>query len=518
MSIAPKLTTRLDSYLTVAMPRKSSAQTSNKQIPQENPSFPSLFSETFGTEIVKITAGEDESKRTFTVHKNILVSESKFFSAMFDSNFLESVTSSASFPENNPSAFEVLMEWIYYDSLKSIGLNRSHTEEEGWENMRKIITTLGLADKYCIDELADRCLTILDHRSGNYASCQLDLDMIAFIYSTTGPISMARKYAASELAKTISTTSVPNSRLRSNPSSFTALGISETCKQDRDILDDLFEAVTARPRPFGPTVGICRFHLHRKAVVCPYSEMDEAAAVYPKIGLYCGCGRSRYRIAVSASMNFGLVGNGRLYILNLTPNGIVAEQTYDTQDSLFDTAWSEAHENQVAVGCGDGSVKLFDISVPQFPVQSWQEHKREVFSVFWNLVAKDTFASSSWDGTIKIVLVTTSPSIHYHPPNPFLHLLHGIQPTLALHPLLRLLRLPPPHLRPAHPHLRRKPPRLLNPNPHTPPPRLTDPTRRLQPPTYRLPALRSPHPRLEQVPPQHHRHGGRRPHHPHIRH
>jgi peroxin-7 len=33
------------------------------------------------------------------------------------------------------------------------------------------------------------------------------------------------------------------------------------------------------------------------------------------------------RIAVSASMNFGLVGNGRLYILNLTPNGIVAEQT-----------------------------------------------------------------------------------------------------------------------------------------------------------------------------------------------
>lgn len=34
------------------------------------------------------------------------------------------------------------------------------------------------------------------------------------------------------------------------------------------------------------------------------------------------------RLAVSASMNFGLVGNGRLYILNLTPNGIVAEQTH----------------------------------------------------------------------------------------------------------------------------------------------------------------------------------------------
>jgi hypothetical protein len=32
------------------------------------------------------------------------------------------------------------------------------------------------------------------------------------------------------------------------------------------------------------------------------------------------------RIAVASSANFGLVGNGRLYILGLTPNGIVAEK------------------------------------------------------------------------------------------------------------------------------------------------------------------------------------------------
>ena len=29
------------------------------------------------------------------------------------------------------------------------------------------------------------------------------------------------------------------------------------------------------------------------------------------------------RLAVAASANFGLVGNGRLYVLELTPNGIV---------------------------------------------------------------------------------------------------------------------------------------------------------------------------------------------------
>jgi peroxin-7 len=82
---------------------------------------------------------------------------------------------------------------------------------------------------------------------------------------------------------------------------------------------------------------------------------------------------------------------------------IISNLRFDTQDSLYDTAWSEAHENQIVVACGDGSVKLFDISLQNYPVQSWHEHNREVYSVSWNLVSKDTFASSSWDGTVKIV-------------------------------------------------------------------------------------------------------------------
>lgn len=33
---------------------------------------------------------------------------------------------------------------------------------------------------------------------------------------------------------------------------------------------------------------------------------------------------------------------------------------FDTQDGLYDLAWSEIHENQIATGSGDGSVKLWD--------------------------------------------------------------------------------------------------------------------------------------------------------------
>ena len=85
---------------------------------------------------------------------------------------------------------------------------------------------------------------------------------------------------------------------------------------------------------------------------------------------------------------------------------------FETQDALYDLAWSEQHENQVAVACGDGAIKLFDIGLDQFPVQSWQEHNREVYGINWNLVTKDTFCSSSWDGTIKVVGLPESWSHH----------------------------------------------------------------------------------------------------------
>lgn len=74
------------------------------------------------------------------------------------------------------------------------------------------------------------------------------------------------------------------------------------------------------------------------------------------------------RLAVASSSNFGLVGNGRLYLLGLTPDGIIAEKTFDTQDGLFDLAWSELHEQQLVVASGDGSLKLFDAGLEVSPI------------------------------------------------------------------------------------------------------------------------------------------------------
>ena len=109
------------------------------------------------------------------------------------------------------------------------------------------------------------------------------------------------------------------------------------------------------------------------------------------------------KLAVATAANYGLVGNGRLYILNIEPNGAIVNQiSWETQDGLFDVCWSEIHENQVVGASGDGSIKLFDLTVGQFPVRNWHEHTKEVFSVNWNMVDKSTFVSSSWDGTMKV--------------------------------------------------------------------------------------------------------------------
>ena len=35
--------------------------------------------------------------------------------------------------------------------------------------------------------------------------------------------------------------------------------------------------------------------------------------------------------------------------------------SYETQDGLYDLAWSEVHENQFVTASGDGPLKLWDV-------------------------------------------------------------------------------------------------------------------------------------------------------------
>ncbi|KAK7332043.1 hypothetical protein VNO80_28790 [Phaseolus coccineus] len=113
------------------------------------------------------------------------------------------------------------------------------------------------------------------------------------------------------------------------------------------------------------------------------------------------------RLAVATAQNFGILGNGRLHVLDLSPDPslpIAELAAYDTADGVYDVAWSESHDSIVIAAVADGSVKLYDLALPPTsnPIRSFQEHTREVHSADYNPVRRDSFLSSSWDDTVKL--------------------------------------------------------------------------------------------------------------------
>jgi WD40 repeat protein len=85
------------------------------------------------------------------------------------------------------------------------------------------------------------------------------------------------------------------------------------------------------------------------------------------------------RLACAAAQHFGIVGNGRLYIVDILPNfELVIIGHFDTKDGLYDCSWSETNERLVIGGSGDGTVKLWDISLPGRPARVYEEHTKEV--------------------------------------------------------------------------------------------------------------------------------------------
>uniref|UniRef100_A0A803P3Z2 Peroxin-7 n=1 Tax=Cannabis sativa TaxID=3483 RepID=A0A803P3Z2_CANSA len=113
------------------------------------------------------------------------------------------------------------------------------------------------------------------------------------------------------------------------------------------------------------------------------------------------------RLAVATAQNFGILGNGRLHVLDLSPSpgGPITELAgYDTADGVYDIAWSESHDSLLVAAIADGSVKLYDLALPPTsnPIRSLKEHTREVQSADYNPIRRDSFITSSWDDTIKL--------------------------------------------------------------------------------------------------------------------
>lgn len=117
------------------------------------------------------------------------------------------------------------------------------------------------------------------------------------------------------------------------------------------------------------------------------------------------------QFVITSSQHFGVVGSGKVYIVNTTP-GFAANTPvpllgcWGTSDGSFDACFSEVDQDAVAVACGDG-VKVYKVSQSinrdgVMPVIHNAEHQAEVSCVCWNSGKRDSFFSASWDATIKM--------------------------------------------------------------------------------------------------------------------
>lgn len=104
--------------------------------------------------------------------------------------------------------------------------------------------------------------------------------------------------------------------------------------------------------------------------------------------------------ALASAQYYGIVGNGKVSVFR-TDQGTGSVPTFEvlTQDGAYDVAWSEERENVLCAGCGDGTVKIFDMNAPNRCVFSSLEHTAEVYGVAWNANLRNLVVSASWDSS-----------------------------------------------------------------------------------------------------------------------
>ena len=106
------------------------------------------------------------------------------------------------------------------------------------------------------------------------------------------------------------------------------------------------------------------------------------------------------QLAVASAANFGIVGQGRLQVFQTG----APQATFTTNAGLCDCAWSEKASGVLLAASMDGHIRLYDVqaAAENRPLTQFSEHTAEVSGIDWNLVAKESFVSSSWDGSVKL--------------------------------------------------------------------------------------------------------------------
>jgi len=115
-----------------------------------------MISRAIGEEIVDLYVGETKEK--FHVHKELLCTKVPYFAKIFKGGFTESVDNSATFQEDSPEAFDLLIEWVYSGTgaIRKLVLAPKVDDDSTLLFSWPVIDFYSLADRFCLLDLRDK--------------------------------------------------------------------------------------------------------------------------------------------------------------------------------------------------------------------------------------------------------------------------------------------------------------------------------------------------------------------------
>ncbi|PQE23545.1 BTB POZ domain-containing protein [Rutstroemia sp. NJR-2017a BVV2] len=113
------------------------------------------FLETVGTEFVELFVGPDKKISASTKVFFVTSLKLPYFAKMFNGGFKEGQDLKASFPEDTPQSFDVLLGWIYFGKIRRIS-TKAAPKLEVWD----AFDVYCLGDKLCIQEFMDSVIDI----------------------------------------------------------------------------------------------------------------------------------------------------------------------------------------------------------------------------------------------------------------------------------------------------------------------------------------------------------------------
>jgi hypothetical protein len=148
---------------------------------------------TLGTDTVTIYVGPKRKK--FLVHKKLICDRSEYFSKAFKGGFQETEKGVMYLPEDDIEAFDSFVNFIYRNTLPKFVKDEDPPTEDAIDEYgcEKLAPLFYLAEKYCMNELANKVMDAIQDHGLKYEVMPGEADMRTF-YENTRHKSKLRLY------------------------------------------------------------------------------------------------------------------------------------------------------------------------------------------------------------------------------------------------------------------------------------------------------------------------------------